>query len=131
MSNKGKEQPSGAQNRKVAKAKETENERCARVREEAGWDSDKYFKVDPPPNDAIGRIAWAGQLNACALHAIIEDPAMRFETKLKHIADFTRSLGLTHAKALMEERLLGLESKAGIAKGQHDDDGLEPDPEGA
>jgi hypothetical protein len=120
---------SGAANRKARKANESEADRCERVREEAGFDTAELLKMEAPPDNAIGRITWAQKLLAKALHAVTCDPAMKFETKLRYIEGYTKAMGLTHAKAVVEERIKGLEKKAGIAAHQHDDDGLEPDPE--
>lgn len=122
-------QPSGAKNRKIAKEKESEAERCERLRREAGFDSSKLLEMEPPPTGVVGLIVWGQRVQAKALYAVLQDPAMKFETKLRFISDFTKALGMTHSKAVTDERIQKLEKKSGIAKGQHDDDGLEPDEE--
>lgn len=120
---------SGSAERKAAKARDEDATAAERQRKESGFDPREILRIEEPPDDAVGRISWAQKLVAKALHAVTKDPAMKFETKLRYISDFTKAMGLTHAKALVEERIKGLEKKAGIAKGQHDDDGLEDDPE--
>src|SRR5262249_13591082 len=92
----------------------------------------RQFELSEPPDDPIGAIAWANAAAAKLLYAVMinVDGALTFREQLRHGADLIAKLGMTHSKALSEERILKLERSLNLAKGQGDDEGLEEEEAG-
>jgi hypothetical protein len=98
---------------------------------EAGRDDSKVrrSKIKRPPKDAVGKVAWASDVAAKCLYEVMAHPTLKLETRWRYASDLIAKIGLTHSKALTEEKILKLERKLGLDKGARDEDGLEPDPE--
>lgn len=105
----------------------------AKLSKEKDNSGPQQFNPPPVPKDAIGTIAWANQAAAMLLERVLlnADGSLSFKEQLRYAADLIGRIGVTHSKALADERILKLEKEMGMAKGQADDQGLEPDPENA
>jgi hypothetical protein len=85
--------------------------------------TDKYRRLGPPPDDAIGTIAYANRAAGLLLHDVLTDRAIESETDRRRMAkDFIAVVGMTGVKALYEQRLKKLEARV-YGKGQSDEDG--------
>src|SRR5262245_36944588 len=69
-------------------------------------------KMIAPPSDAIGTIAYANKAAGILLHSVLTDDGIESESERRKLAkDFIAVIGMTHSKALYEERLKKLEQR--------------------
>lgn len=114
------------QKAKLNAAREEEYDENEKKRQELGV---KRPKVKRPPKGAVGGVAWANQIATQCLYEVMTDPVIKTETRWRFASDFIAKIGLTHSKAVTEEKINKLEKTIGIAKNAKDDEGLEDDPE--
>jgi hypothetical protein len=67
-----------------------------------------------PPTEPTQALVYAQRVMIYALHEVANNSALDPERRLRWIAELGSKLGMTHAKALIEEKLGVIESHAGI-----------------
>ena len=70
--------------------------------------------LGPPPLEAIGRIAWANGLLAIMAWDAASDPALDPRERRRVVGDLAAKIGITHSKALSEERIKAIEKKVTV-----------------
>jgi hypothetical protein len=107
--------PSGAQKRKAAReraAEEAQRERERRAAEGGLPDHTKiYERLGPPPLDPVGGVAYGNRAAQLLLEVVIADPAMPLPDKLRNAKDLIAVIGMTHAKAITDDRISNLEAE--------------------
>jgi hypothetical protein len=107
--------PSGAQKRKAARERAAEEEQLERARRSATGglpDHTKiYERLGPPPLDPVGGVAYGNRAAQLLLEVVISDPVMPFPEKLKNAKDLIAVIGMTHSKALTDDRITDLEAE--------------------
>lgn len=101
---------SGHQQRKEFAAQEREYEDNQREREEIGY---KLPEVPKPPR-GIGSVTWANRVACILLIEIRNDEVISSKTRRRFISDLVGKIGVTHAKALTEERILKLKKQLSV-----------------
>lgn len=111
--------PSGAQFRKMRADKTLQQGKISKD------DLEAYRKIGPPPLDSMGRIKWASDMAALTLWLAVVDPKVPNYDRRRYVEAYTKALGMTHAKASVEEKLLGFQKQLGLSEGTDNGDGLE------
>jgi hypothetical protein len=101
---------SGYQQRKEFAAKEAEYESNQREREDLGYELPEV----PKPPRGVGSVAWANRVACVLLIEIRNDKVINTKTRVRFVSDLVGKIGITHAKALAEERINNLKHKVGI-----------------
>lgn len=108
--------PSGAEFRKRRKeGNEAYRRRAVEMGSEDATDLlQQYRDIPPPPDGALGGIAYANRIAVMMLREIATDPLLDAPDRRKQMKDTIAVIGMTSSKALQEERILEIERKLGM-----------------
>jgi hypothetical protein len=84
-------------------------------------------ELGPPPDDPTQALVYAQRVMVHSLHEVAINTALDPERRLRWIAELGSKLGMTHAKALIEERLGVVEEHAGMGRRQGTTDSRDDD----
>jgi hypothetical protein len=83
-------------------------------------------RLGPPPLNAVGGVSWANRAAQILLHLVLTDEHMPLGDRLRHGRELIGVVGLTHAKALVDERLAALERRQQLDDEEAADEDLDP-----
>ncbi len=107
--------PSGAQQRKAARAKLDAEK--ARERERSGSNSDEaslLASLGAPSLDPVGNSEWANNAAAIMAHVTLTDTAIPRETRFKQVLDCIDRIASSQSKALTAKRIREVHKSAGV-----------------
>ena len=110
---------SGAQNRKRKKEIDELVEERFKTDKLSGHTAASvamFSDLGAPPDTAIGTIAYANRAAGLLLHSVLTDDNIDESQRRRLAKDFIAVIGMTHSKALYEERLKSLEKKVGLSE---------------
>lgn len=81
----------------------------------------KLDEIGPPPTDPTGALLYAQRVMSLELAMVASNQALDPERRLRWIAELCGKIGMTHAKALIEERLEELERRLGLRRDEKAD----------
>src|SRR5262245_10906535 len=119
------DKPSGAQNRKRKKAELEQARRNEEARRTDGLPL--RHKLGPPPiGNPVAGIAYAHDALLATLDEVLHDQQITAEQRWNLVANLSKALGMTHAKAHVQKKLadLGLEDE----EQQDESNGLQENP---
>lgn len=108
--------PSGAEFKRRRRAAQEEYRRRAAEQggEGTGDILQQYRDVSVPDEGAIGGIAYANRIAVLMLREIATDTLLDAPDRRRQMRDAIAVIGMTHSKALAEERIAQIEKKLGI-----------------
>jgi hypothetical protein len=90
--------------------------------EDIGDAEDLIEQLGPPPNGAVGRIAWGQRAAALMAWLTLRHRGVPLLTRFKAAKGYLDTVAMSTAKAITDEQLLKLEQSEGLEKRPEDDE---------
>ena len=103
-----RERMSGAAYRKQRRERARAERQQAPQAGPPGAPLEAYRNVGEPPQNPTGGIAWANGVAVATLADVIADPLLEPRERRRLVVELTKSIGMTHSRALVEDELAKL-----------------------